>query len=85
MWGMIQFTVAESFYRDRPYIAKVSFKPTDFTLTTGDAGNASFTIEGNQLKAAAELNYEAKNEYTIGQGYGFRWAQYRKDFHAECH
>ena len=27
--------------------------------------NSSFTIEGNQLKTAAEFNYEAKSKYTI--------------------
>ena len=31
----------------------------------GDTDNASFTIEGDQLKTAAEFNYEAKDEYTI--------------------
>ena len=43
------------------------YTPTIYSLTKGqgDSGNASFTIEGDQLKTAAEFNYEAKNEYTI--------------------
>ena len=41
--------------------------PTQFSLVegSGDTDNSSFTIEGNQLKTAAEFNYEAKSKYTI--------------------
>ena len=38
-----------------------------FTLTSGsgDTDNSLFTIEGDQLKTAADFNYEARDEYTI--------------------
>src|SRR5262249_56353348 len=32
---------------------------------TGDADNAAFTISGNQLKAAARFDFEAKSSYSI--------------------
>ncbi|NLF72389.1 MAG: cadherin repeat domain-containing protein, partial [Candidatus Anammoximicrobium sp.] len=41
--------------------------PFTYTLVvgTGDGDNGSFTISGNQLKTAAEFDFETKNSYSI--------------------
>ena len=53
---------------DLPFVFYADLYTTQsflFVEGSGDTDNASFTIEGDQLKTAAAFNYEAKDEYTI--------------------